>query len=295
MDVFTQAVWHEHAEASGELTGELLEILEKAIDLRNHGHNEESWTLLNQYSVSGTRNPWLADNMARCLVNLGRKEEAISIWESLIRSKDSDVAEEALKSVTELKSGDSEYSDLSRSERTIGFTEYAHSNRLAQRFMLLRNRKEYASVTKPIASIQDCIDLAIKFRGEGKLEQSLLVLLLTANKSKYNPWVEDNLARLACEVEDWRRAREHWLNIIESSNDINATETALEEINILDESRKCEKQATIESFGHLLFEEACISSFHKTSANSIDPIDCAKRFWRLRASFDLISLLYQNI
>ena len=286
MDVFTQAIWHEHAEASGELTGELLEILEKAIDLRNHGHNEESWTLLNQYSVSGIRNPWLADNMARCLVNLGRKEEAISIWESLIKSKNSDVAEEALKSVTQLKSGDSEYLDLSGSERTIGFTEYAHSNRLAQRFMLLRSRKEYASVTKPIASIQNCIDLAIKFRGEGKLEQSLLVLLLTANKSKYNPWIEDNLARLACEVEDWRRAREHWLNIIESSNDINATETALEEINILDESRKCEKQATIESFGHLLFEEASISSFNENSANTIDPIDCAKRFWNYDHAVD---------
>ena len=141
MDVFTQKVWHEHAEASGELTGELLEILEKAIDLRNHGHNEESWTLLNQYSVSGIRNPWLADNIARCLVNLGRKEEAISIWESLIKSKNSDVAEEALKSLTQLKSGDPEYSDLSGSEIKIGFTEYAHSNRLAQRFMLLRSKR----------------------------------------------------------------------------------------------------------------------------------------------------------
>ena len=165
------------------------------------------------------------------------------------------------------------------------FEGYACSDVLSRKYDLLINSGDYSSIERPKGSIKICIEKAITFRDSGKSVQSLLVLLLTAKDYGYHPWIEDNVARLACSSEDFIRGRAHWKNVVEKSTDINATETALEEIDELIKSRVCDMQERIESFGHLLFEEARISN-HQNGKESIDPYDFAQRFWKYDHSVD---------
>lgn len=165
------------------------------------------------------------------------------------------------------------------------FEGYACSDVLFRKYQLLSNSGEYSSIEKPKGSIKICIEKAIAFREAGKSLQSLLVLLLTAKEYGYHPWIEDNIARLACLSEDWIRGRAHWKNVVKKSTDINASATALEEIDELVRSNTCIRQEKIESFGHLLFEEARISN-HQNGKELIDTYDYAKRFWEYDQSVD---------
>ena len=165
------------------------------------------------------------------------------------------------------------------------FEGYACSEILSRKYELLLSGGEYSSVERPKGSIKICIEKAIAFREAGKSLQSLLVLLLTAKEYGYHPWIEDNFARLACISEDWIRGRAHWENVVKKSTDINATEAALEQIDELIKSRVCDRQEKIESFGHLLFEEARISN-HQNGKESIDTYDYAQRFWKYDHSVD---------
>ena len=88
-------IWMQHAVASAELTEELRQQLNQAIDLRNQGEGEASLALLEHLAGEGIRSPWLADNQARVLVNLQRKTEALEIWAALGRSPHSSVSEQA--------------------------------------------------------------------------------------------------------------------------------------------------------------------------------------------------------
>jgi len=280
-----ETIWKEHAQASGDLSESLREILEQAITLRGQGDNEKSLALLEKTSGTGERNPWLADNLARCMVNLNRKEEATTIWRSLATSLDRGVAESSLTMVAQMESELTKIDDQTIKEIDSNFSHYANGEYLQKRFFHLRNKQEYAAVSKPNAPNDQCLELAITFRTNGKAEQSLFVLLLTAKDSEYNPWIEDNFARLACDAEDWKRAHKHWNNIVSHSNDINATETALEAIEKLIASGDLEQQTLIEDFGHLLFEESLIR-LKQAKKDVIDTSDCAKRFWNYDHSVD---------
>lgn len=249
-------------------------VLEQAIVLREAGHFQESILILDCAWQAGIQSEWVIDNKVRVLLSLGDIDRAASLLQFL----QPDETQEHLR-----KAVNDHHAEIANIKTY--FANYANADHLRRRYFSLKNKHEYSSVRKPQASVDQCLALAIQFREASKTEQSLLVLLLTAVEVDYNPWIEDNFARLACKAEDWKRAHQHWSNIIASSADINATETAFEAIERLDSKDDLRKQVTVESFGHLLFEEARLK-LDLNGETGLDLNDLAERFWNYDNSVD---------
>jgi len=69
----------------------ILKPLEDAVQLRIDGYPEKSLNMIEQHLQNGEANDWWLDNKARALVMLGRRIEAIEIWEKLLQSSDPDL------------------------------------------------------------------------------------------------------------------------------------------------------------------------------------------------------------
>ena len=69
----------------------ILRPLEDAAQLRIDGYPEKSLVMIEQHLQNGETNDWWLDNKARALVMLGRRIEAIEIWEQLLKSSDPDL------------------------------------------------------------------------------------------------------------------------------------------------------------------------------------------------------------
>ena len=100
----------ELAEAAGESLPELvgrefselaefeMPLVEASIRLRSGGNNELSLQVLEAGVEFGVRSGLIDDNRARALVNLGRRPEAIALWNGLL-----DHADEGLRTVAQHK------------------------------------------------------------------------------------------------------------------------------------------------------------------------------------------------
>lgn len=75
------------------LSDDLLQAaLEEAIATREANKSGLSLALMEEALQQGWQSPWLHDNRARALVNLGRVEEALQEWQRLTESKDAAAA-----------------------------------------------------------------------------------------------------------------------------------------------------------------------------------------------------------
>jgi phytanoyl-CoA hydroxylase len=70
----------------------LLPLLERIIAVRSAGNPRESLRLISSARSGGESSPWLDDNEARALVDLGRRDEAVAIWERLQSDPDPHLA-----------------------------------------------------------------------------------------------------------------------------------------------------------------------------------------------------------
>jgi tetratricopeptide (TPR) repeat protein len=70
-------------------------VLNEVIASRKAGHPELSLQLIEKGRELGVGSPWLRDNEARALVNLGRRSDALAIWEELENHPDNAVASQA--------------------------------------------------------------------------------------------------------------------------------------------------------------------------------------------------------
>lgn len=75
--------------------------LEEAIAAREAGRAGLSLALMEEALQQGWQSPWLHDNRARALVNLGRSDEAIQVWTELVAAEDATAASMALEALAQ--------------------------------------------------------------------------------------------------------------------------------------------------------------------------------------------------
>ena len=192
-------------ELSTELSAELKALLEAAITLRNAGQPEASLTLLDDANAKGQRNAWLEDNRARALINLGREQEALKIWQSLAMHSEQGVANQA-KQILAKKEAD-KLEELLQTIKTLS----AQSN-----WNLIHIDQHRPTEAKDF-EVQ-LLNEAIAMREKEKAALSLQILDLAIAADINGPWLQDNRARALVNLARRREALETWQHLSDSEN-----------------------------------------------------------------------------
>jgi hypothetical protein len=160
---------------------ELTALLERAILLREQGMAQLSLELLEHGAAVGHANPWLEDNRARALVNLGRRQEAEAIWAEQAAHQDPDVAAMAGAMATQL-----------RAALLDELLEAAESAASAHGWQL-------RFLTPGLPSLQAAeeavLEEAIASRDANQASLSLALVEAAQALGFTSPWLEDNRAR----------------------------------------------------------------------------------------------------
>ena len=209
-----ESVWKEHARASGKLSDELRQVLEQAIGLRDQGNPDAALALLEQQASNGVRNPWLADNLARCLVNLDHKADALTIWQALASSSDVGVAEQAAGMAAQVESG--LVGDLIDKLQAI-----VSSSGESLQHNQLTAETSFDGLTMPV------LEEAIRLREAGQASCSLEVLRCAEDAGLISPWLKDNQARALVHLDRRDAAIPIWEELT-CSDDPNAAAVATE-------------------------------------------------------------------
>lgn len=193
----------ETEEATADDTA-LIALLERAITLREQGLAEASLALLNDALTSGQSSPWLDDNRARALVNLGRRFEAEAIWRSLVNHADAAAAETATAMANQLRAAVLE--TLLQAARAAA----------AEHNWALR------SLDSALASLEDAeqavLQEAIATRDSGHASLSLALVEAALELGFPSPWLQDNRARALVNLGRRQEAAQLW-TALEQSGD----------------------------------------------------------------------------
>ena len=176
------SIWQQHAGASAELTADLQQQLEQAIQLREHGEAEASLLLLEHLAEQGVRSPWLADNQARVLVNLQRRAEAMEIWDALGQSADVAVAEQAQAMEQQLRQASIQQL-------------LEHARRIAAGAGQPISRLEGVDAQTLEDLEHPLLEVAIQLRNGGHPQASLELLVAAEHAGLSSGWLTDNQAR----------------------------------------------------------------------------------------------------
>ena len=213
-----ESVWQEHSRASGELSDELRQVLEQAIALRDQGNPDAALNLLEQQAAVGVRNPWLADNLARCLVNLNRKAEALTIWQALATSADVGIAEQAADMAAQVERGlVGDLIDKLQAIVSSGGESLQHEQLTAE--------TSFDALTTPV------LEEAIRLREAGQPSYSLEVLRCAEAAGLNSPWLQENQARALVHLDRRDAAVPIW-ETLTSSGEPNAVALASEMLEV---------------------------------------------------------------
>jgi len=169
-------------QAQDLLNSALHSQLETAIQLRQQGQAAASLALLDAALNAGHRSPWIEDNRARALVDLGRPPEAIALWEQLQSHDDPAVVEAAQQML-----------QLQRQQLLLPLHHTLHQ--LAhQHAWPLRHLGDPAALDLQ-AYTTSLLQDAIEARDNGHPELSLALLDAALAAGLANPWLLDNRAR----------------------------------------------------------------------------------------------------
>ena len=257
------------ADVSVQASGDelLQQILVKAISLRNDGLVDHSLKLLQIALDSGFQSGWILDNQVRALLLKGDFEAAREILNEITTAINDNALLSAKKQLEE------EIKNLS-----LLFEEYAQPQLLREAYFKFKNTPSLNRIKLPKATLFKCLELAAKMREEYRIDESLMLLLILAKEKGYDPWIEDNIARLYAELEDWKSSLCHWHNILEKSNDLNAVKIATDQARVIKNGTFLKRQEIIEKFGHLLFEEYSLDQQIK-SDHECDTDELSRKFW----------------
>jgi predicted Zn-dependent protease len=183
-------------ELSQEQHQALTALLEQAIALRQENQVEASLALLDQALADGHSSPWLQDNRARALVNLGRRLEAEALWRTLTTDPDEAVAAMANAMASQLRAA--VLDDLLWAANQA-FAEHRWTPRFLRPALPSLEAAEEAVLQEAIAS-----------READRHELSLALLNKALELGFPSPWLKDNQARALVNLGRRREAVALW-------------------------------------------------------------------------------------
>ncbi len=251
-------IWMQHAVASAELSEELQQQLDQAIDLRKQGEGEASLALLEHLAEEGIRSPWLADNQARVLVNLRRKPEALEIWSALGRSPHASVAEQAKAMEHHLR-------------RTTIQQLLEQATQIAA-----RTNHSIESLFNLEAQTLEELELpllkeAIQLRDNGHPSESLELLYAAEESGLKSGWIDDNKARALVDLGRRSEAITLW-KLLEDHPEEGLRTMAVE--LVVQQSWEL-LQTLREDLAHICLEHGWVAQALQTPAESMDTLEKA--------------------
>ena len=257
-DIQETDIWMQHAVASAELSEELRQQLDQAIDLRTQGEGETSLALLEHLAEEGIRSPWLADNQARVLVNLQRKPEALEIWAALGRSPHASVAEQA------------QAMDQQVRQATI--------QQLLEQATQIAARADHNIQSLSAWDVQTLEELelpllkeAIHLRDNGHPSESLELLYAAEDAGLNSGWIDDNKARALVDVGRRAEAIALWRSL-ENHPDEGLRTMAME--LVVQQSGE-QLQSLRDNLSRICLEQGWVAQELQSPAESMDTLEQA--------------------
>ena len=180
-------------------------VAEKAIQLRDEHRSDASLELLEAAAQQGICGGWLDDNRARALLELGRHEEARTLWTSLRNLDDLTLKTVADQMLHQLSLDD-------RLEELQGKVE-ALAGQHRWDLKRLSTQQESASAFE-FALLEE----AILARETGALSFSLALVDLAMNEGFKSPWLLDNRARALLAQDQILEACNIWRDLAERAD-----------------------------------------------------------------------------
>jgi tetratricopeptide (TPR) repeat protein len=193
-------------QAQALLDSVLLSQLKTAIELREQGQPAASLALLDAALNAGHSSPWIHDNRARALVDLGRHAQAIAIWEQL-QSHDDPTVLDAAQQMLQLQ--------LQQLLLPLHDTLLQLAN---QHAWTLRHLGDPASLDLG-AYTTSLLKEAIDARDNGHPDLSLAILDAALAAGLTNPWLLDNRARALVHRNQLPEAVAIWQQLCHDSDD----------------------------------------------------------------------------
>jgi len=181
-------------------------LIPMAIQLREGGQAGASLALLDAALNAGHHSPWIDDNRARALVDLGRRPEAIALWEQLLGHEDPGVVDAAQQMLL-----------LHRLQLLVPLHDSLHQ--LAdQHAWPLRHLGDPAALDLQ-AFTTSLLQEAIEARENNNSELSLSLLDAALAAGLPNPWLLDNRARALVHLRRLPEAVAIWQQLSQQEDD----------------------------------------------------------------------------
>lgn len=219
------------------------QCLHEAIALREASRAQLSLELLQTVQQAGLQNPWLLDNQARALVELGQRQAAWQIWQCLLEHSDAGVAQSA-RTMAELQ------------ETTL---LNALGSLCAREGWVPRHLRDAEQGSLLARVLQEIITA----RDNHAAPLSLELAEETLAQGWHDPWLRDNQARALVHLKREAEAVAIWQELQQHS-DASAASTAQEmvalygarvaEQQLLQQAEQLERQGHAEQAQALLLE-----------------------------------------
>ena len=158
-------------------------IINEAIELRKNDKNELSLKILEISARAGLKTDSVNSNRARVLFNMGKKRDAVHIWQSLLSSKNEEARNSAQKILSRLSN------DLLHSVKRVITNDYLATQHLPD------------ETPQDLSKLGVCIlKEAIELRKNKKENLSLEILELTTSAGFETDSINENRARVLINV-----------------------------------------------------------------------------------------------
>jgi predicted Zn-dependent protease len=191
----------------------LTAALEEAIALREQGQAALSLALLQQLLSFGQQSPWIHDNIARAMLQLGQPSPAVELWRELQGDSDREVARAAAEMLQQVQ------------QRLLdGLMLHCRFHGWSPRHL------PHEIGLSSLNLLELALEEAITSREADQAGLSLALMEEAINQGWDSPWLHDNRARALVNLGQRDAAIEIWTLLI-SQADVNAVQAAREALD----------------------------------------------------------------